>query len=810
MSIDYLRSLVRQALASLRSRPGLTATVVLSLAVGLGANAVLFAVVDGAILRPFPFPEPDRLVGVGAGYPKVNRPLGFFETLSGPEFVDISTVSSLQHVAAFDLGNEPVLIGDAPERVFTAFVWRDPLLTIGLPASIGRSFTEEELRTAAPVAVVSRSFWQTQLGGDPGAVGRPIQVGGRAHTVIGVMPERTRLWDTDLWVPMAEAASSIPRNRRQFNVLARLAPGVSLEQANADLSRLAGGIAATHTAEFPEYEGLTMAARPWTQIQVWGFSGVTTIVFGAVALLLLLVAANLASLLAAKAAARRGEMAVRTALGAGRRTIVAQLAAETLLQTLTGAAIGLGLAWLATQALPSIIPAGLLPADANIGLSARLVLFVLALAIAAAGIVSLAPTLQLVRTAPAEILTAEGGRSSGSRSTRRLHQAIVAFQVAAAVVVAGSATMLTVATMRLLQVEKGFDSSNLINARFTLPLTKYDGTTSLAFFDTLLERARALPSVEDATLSNQPPPGVFSRSTFAIAGRAAESNGRLPSMFYSTVGSNYPSTMDVRLVRGRWLNDAAPVSAPREVVINETLARRYFADDDPIGKRVQVQGAASDGAWADIVGVVADVRNAGLVGQVQPEMFVSVRQIPDRRRTQVYFIARTRGDATAVLPEIRSIVKSIDPGQPMYAISTIDASYAAGLATRRVAAGMLTAFSLLAMGLAGLGIYGVLSHAVSARTREIGLRVALGADGRSVVKLMLGQALRPVVIGLTAGVAIVLGAQQFLSSWLYGTTPEAGPLALVSGVVLIVSLAASAWPIIRASRLSPMVALTRR
>lgn len=810
MSIDRFRSLVRQAWASLRSRPGLTATVVLSLAVGLGANAALFAVVDGAILRPFPFPEPDRVVGVGAGYPKINRPLGFFETLSGPEYLDISTVSSLTHVAAFDLGNEPVLIGDTPERVFTAFVWSDPLLTLGLPASIGRSFSEEELRTAAPVAVVSRAFWQTQLGGDPQAVGRPIQVAGRAHTVIGVMPERTRLWDTDLWVPMAESAASIPRNRRQFNVLARLAPGVTLDQANADLSRLAAGISSTHATQFQEYEGFTMAARPWTQIQVWGFSGVTTIVFGAVGLLLLLVASNLAGLLAARSAERRGEMAVRTALGAGRRTLVAQLATETLLQTLSGAVLGLGIAWLATQTLPSIMPAGLIPVDADISLSPRLVLFAMSLAVVSGLVMSLAPTLQLIRTAPAEILTAEGGRASGSRSTRRLHQAIVAFQVAAAVVVAGSATMLTMATLRLLQVEKGFNSENLLNARFTLPLTKYDGTTSLAFFDTLLERARALPSVEDATLSNQPPPGVFSRFTFAVAGRSAESSGRMPSMFYSTVGSSYPATMDIRLLRGRWLNDAAPITAPREVVINETLARRYFADEDPIGKRVQVQGAANDGAWADIVGVAADVRNAGLVGQVQPEMFASVRQIPDRRRTQLYFIARTRGDATAVLPEIRSIVKSIDPGQPMYAIGTVDESYAAGLSTRRAAAGVLTAFSVLAMGLAGLGIYGVLSHAVSARTREIGLRFALGADGRSVMTLMLGQALRPVVIGLAAGVAVVVGAQQYLSSWLYGTTPEAGPLVLVSGVVLVVSLAASVWPILRAGRLSPMAALTRR
>jgi predicted permease len=418
--------------------------------------------------------------------------------------------------------------------------------------------------------------------------------------------------------------------------------------------------------------------------------------------------------------------------------------------------------------------------------------------------------MQLIRTAPAEVLTAESGRSAGSRATRRLHGFIVAFQVAVAVIVAGGATMLTVKTLRFLDVDRGFDTSNLLSARFTLPLTKYDGTTSLAFFDTLLERTRALPTVVDATLSNQPPPGVFSRASFAIDGATPDSESRLPTAFYSTVGSNYLPTLDGRLVRGRWLNEDAPMNAPREVVINQTLASRYFADTDPIGRRVQVMGAPSDGAWADVVGVVADVRNAGLVSPTQPEMFASVRQIPDRRRTQVYVVIRTRSDAVSVLPDFQAIVKGIDPGQPMYAIGTIARAYENGLATRRVAAGMLMVFSVLAVGLAGLGLFGVLSHAVNVRTREIGLRVALGAGRATVMRLLLGQALRPVVVGLTVGVGVSVGAQQALAGWLYGATPEALPLAGVATVVFLVSLAASAWPIHRASTLSPLVALTRR
>lgn len=808
--MDLLRTHLSHAWASLRARPTLTAIVTLSLAIGLAANAILFAVVDGAILRPFPFPEPERVVGLGAAYPTINRPLSFFESLSGPEYIDIAGTTTLQHVSAFDLGNEPVLLGDTPERVFTAFVWSDPLRTLAMPAALGRSFTDEELRTAAPVAIVSHVFWRTHLGGQAEAVGRTLQVAGRAHVVIGVMPARMRLWDTDLWLPMSDPAASLPRNRRQFNVLARLAPGVSLDQANQELTRLAAGLDATHRASTPEYEGFTIAARPWTQIQVWGLTNVTTITFGAVVLLLILVASNLASLLAARAAGRRGEMAIRTALGAGRRTLITQMTTETLLQAGIGLLAGLLLGWLGIRALPAGLPAGLLPADAAITMSPLLIVYLTAMAVVAACVVTIAPAVQLLRTAPAEVLVTDSGRSGLSPATRRLHAGVVAFQVAVAVVVAGSATMLTVRTLRLLDVDRGFDSANILTARFTLPLTKYDGTTALQFFDTLLERTRALPTVVDATLSNQPPPGVFSRSSFTIAGIAGGEGARLPSMFYSTVGSRYPQTMDLQLRQGRWLDETAPVSGPREVVVNETLATRYFAGESPIGRRITVQGAAGDGTPADIVGVVADVRNSGLVGQIQPEMFASVRQIPDRRRTQLYLVVRTRSTPSAILPDVRGIVRSIDAGQPMYAIGTVEDSYAAGTATRRAAAGVLIVFSLLALGLSALGIFGVLSHAVNARTREIGLRVALGADGRAVTRLMLRQALTPVVAGLVCGLLVVFGAQQALASWLYGTTPEVAPLALISGVVLLVSLAASLWPIRRARRLSPLVALSRR
>jgi putative ABC transport system permease protein len=359
-------------------------------------------------------------------------------------------------------------------------------------------------------------------------------------------------------------------------------------------------------------------------------------------------------------------MAVRAALGAGRHALLSQLASEALLQAALGALAGVLFAWLSISALPAVLPGGIIPTDAAIGLSPRLILFVLAIAAMAALLVGLAPAWQLVRTSPVEVLNADAGRSTGGRATRRLHQFIVAFEVAAAVAVTGSAALLTVNTWQLLDVDRGFNSSEIVAARFTLPLTKYDGTSSLAFFDSLLERVRAIPAVENATLSNQPPPGVFSRSQFSVAGRTPDTSGRLPTTFYTTVGSHFPDTLGLRLLKGRWLDAEAAVTAPREVVINQTLASRYFGGEDPIGQRVTVIGPANDGTPADVVGVVADVRNAGLASEPQPEMFASVRQIPDRRRTQLYLVVRGRQDALALprAPGLRSADPRLERAAP--------------------------------------------------------------------------------------------------------------------------------------------------
>jgi predicted permease len=796
---------LRQAWRALEARRGVTATAVLSLGIGIGANALLFAVIDGAVLSPFTFPEPERLVGIGAAYPKLRAPLDFFEVLSGPEYDDIRQAAGLQSVAGFDLGNEPVLIGDTPERVFTAYLWDDFFATLRMRPALGRPFSREEVDSGAAVAIVSYGFWQDRLAASGSVIGASIVVGGRAHQIVGVMPPRTRIYGTDLWIPMPERAQSLPRTRRQFNALARLAPGTTLQQANASLAVVARRMETSFVSAVPEYEGFILEARSWTNIDVWGGADVAALAFAGVGLLMVLVVSNLANLLLARGASRRGEMAVRIALGASRITLVRQVLLESGMVALGGAAIGIALAVAGTRILPAWLP-GFLPDDVALMVSGRVLAFACGVAGATAVVVGIAQAQQLVRAHPATMLTGDTRRATRGAGARRLQFAIVALEVAIAVVVSGSAAMLVVKTREILRVDPGFDTHGIAMMRLTLPLPKYEGHAAMAFFDRLLEAVRGLPSVAHASLSNQPPPGLFSRSQFQIDRRAADGSS-LPGAFFTTAGPAYRETIGLRLLGGRWFDERAEQRGPREVVINESLAGRYFPSDDPLGRRIRIVGPAFDNAWAEIVGVVADVRNRGLAANPQPEIIASVRQIPERRQSQLYLVLRSRVDLDSAAREVRRIVSGMDPQQPIYAVSTVDEQFEGGVAPRRLAGRVLIVFSALALTIAGLGLYGVLSHAVGERTREIGVRLALGARASRVRRMVVAQAMLPVALGIGAGIlALVLG-EQLVASWVFGVALAPAAIGFVAAVLGAVGLCASALPAWRASRLNPVAAL---
>ena len=498
-------------------------------------------------------------------------------------------------------------------------------------------------------------------------------------------------------------------------------------------------------------------------------------------------------------------MALRVALGASRGVLLRQVLLESFIQAAAGGLLGCLLAIVGVRVIPSWLP-GFLPDDAFFWMSARMIGFAVALALAAAVVVGLAPALQLARAQPLALLSSGSSRISGGGGSRRLPFMVVAIEVAIALVVAGGAALLTVNTWGILRADPGFDPRQLVMMRLTLPLPKYAGNASMMFFDRLMEEARRLPSVAHVSVSNQPPPGLFSRSQFAIDGRGA-GEGSLPSAFFTTAGPTYGDTIGLRLERGRWFDERAGHGGPREVVINDAAARRFFSDEDPVGKRLRIVGPASDGAWAEIVGEAADVRHRGLAADPQPEIIGSVRQIPERRQSQLYLVVRTRGNADTIVDDVRQIVSSIDPQQPLYAITTVEEQYNAGTAQRRLAGRVLIAFSVLALAIAGLGIYGVLSHAVGERTREIGVRLALGAPAAVVRRMVVAQAMLPVGLGIAAGILTLTLGSRAIASWIFGVTAEPGALVLVAAVLGVVGLCASALPAWRASRLNPVVAL---
>lgn len=799
--------MTRHIWRALRARLGLTITVVGSLGVGLAATAVLFTVVDAAILRPFPYADPERLVGIGAAYPALNRPAGFFEVVSGPEVEDLKTVAALTDVVGFDLNNESVRIGDGVERVFTAFATGDLMKTLGIEPVVGRAFTEKEVAAGARVAVISHAMWTAQFAADPGAIGRTLVVSGTPYVLVGVAPPRARIYGTDLFVPLTETPGTMARNRRQLNALGRLAPGQSLDDANKALAQLSRQVDTAMSGQLPEYKGFSFVADAWTNIDVWNFRQVAFIAFAAVGAVLLLVTTNLASLLLARASGRRRDAAIHAALGAGQRRIAWQFLGETLAQAAAGAMLAAVLTWLALEAAPAVMPAGTFPQDVTLAINARVWLLLAGGALVTATLVGLVPAWQLSRTAPMTLLSGDSGRAAGSRATTKLHGVIVALEVAIAMIVAAAAGVLASNTAAALRVDPGFDPSNIVIARVTLPPDQYDGERSLQFFGTVLERLRARPDVVAATASNQPPPGVFSRVQFEIAGRPLAASGALPGAVFSTVADGYAETFGARLVAGRWFDERAPMSSPHEVVVNETLAARYWPNEPAIGQRIKIAGPANDGSWADVVGVAADVRNRGLSASPTPEIFGSTRQIPDRRRTQLYLAVRYRGTDAPVIAAMRDEVKSLDPDRPIYAVSSIRGQFDGGLSNRAAAVAMLEGFSALAIGLAALGVFGVLSYAVSQRVREIGIRIALGSDRRAIVALVLARAALPLGVGLAAGAATVVLGRSWLGAWLFGVDLDPLALALAAGVILLVGLAAALRPALAASRLSPIEAL---
>jgi putative ABC transport system permease protein len=708
---------------------------------------------------------------------------------------------------AFDLGNRNISGGDVPERVFSAFVWGDPFETFGMRPAHGRGFRPEEAKEGAPaVAIISHRIWQSRFGGDPSIVGKAIRVNGQATTLVGIMPPGLILIGTDLWLPMPVDPSVFPRNRRQFAILARLAPGVTRSQANAELATIAADVERQFAGEFAEYQGWSLEVTPWTHALLGEARPAAFMLLGAVGFVLLIACANIANLLLTRAAGRQREIAVRLALGAARWRIARQLMIESLVLAIAGCAAGLFLASAGLRAAIPLLPAQVIALGPEIGLDGRVLAFSALLAVAAGLLVGALPAVQATRTDPHDSLKSDGRGATSGRAARRLRYGFVVAELALALVLLAGGGLLIRSLVRLQQVDPGFDPTRILTMRLTLPREKYEGAAINQFFQELLDRLGRMPGVQGASAASQfPPSGPFD-TQFQIEGQEQPVQGALTTANITVASRDHFATLGVALRAGRGIAASDTADAPLVAVVNETFARRFLSGSNPVGRRLAIGDPRPDRPWTEIVGVVSDIRNRGLTTPVQPEIFVPMHQ--QAVWNQLFLLVRTQGDARAALAGVRREIMAMDPEQPVYAIQTMEEAFGTSIFQQRTAAVLLGIFAALALVLAAVGIYGVVSHAVGARTQEIGIRMAVGAGRADVVRLMLRQVLGLTALGLGIGLVLALALGQAASSLLYEIAPgdpvTLGTVTILLGVVALIA----AWtPIRRATRVDPVIAL---
>ncbi len=675
---------------------------------------------------------------------------------------------------------------------------------MGVQPLVGQVFSDaHEVPGQDRVVVISQGLWQRRFGGASDVVGRTMTLNGQPFQILGVMPGTLAVpQKAELWKPLAPPEQA--RNARGgfwLPVIGRLKPGVPVEQAQTELS----GISARLEQTYEIQKGFGAYVVPLHRQIVGDIERSLLILMGAVGFVLLIACANLGNLMLGKTATRQKELAVRSALGARRTRLIAQIVTETMLLALAGSALGVLFAYWASRFFVAI-GGDSIPRPETIGIDARVMGFALLLAVVAALVAGLVPALQASRADVVEPLR-EGGREGGSVASRRTRSALVAAEVALAFVLLAGAGLLMRTLWSMQQVDRGFRPDQVAMATVSVPGTLYSGPPEVrGFYARLLERVRALPGVESAaTGTGVLLPLLANSATFSIEGKPLPREEERIEYPIEVVSPKYFETLGYSLAAGRTFTDQDHGDAPRAVVINETLARMGWPGQDPIGRRIRPGDETSTAPWSTVVGVVRDVRRGDLRGTVRPEVYACALQIVPR--TQMLFV-RTSGDPSAILPSLRAAVREVTPQVAMYNAGTVGEEFAETLTSPRFRAILLAGFAVIALLLASIGIYGVTAHAVSQRTHEVGIRMALGARSGDVLGMMVTQHLRPALLGLAIGVAAAIALSRSLASLVYGVQAT-DPLTfvLMGGALLAVAALACWIPARRATRVDPVVAL---
>ncbi|HET9713514.1 MAG TPA: ABC transporter permease [Pyrinomonadaceae bacterium] len=802
---------IRYGVRMLAKHKAFTIIAVITLALGIGANTAIFSVVNELLLRPLPFRDADRIVMLWEVTPEGRHQ----NSASRANFRAWRAQStSYQYIAAFSDQRYNVTGGGEPEELSVQFATPDLFKVLGVDPILGRTFLpEDDGDGKPPVAVLSYALWQRRFGGQPNIIGQPITLNSVKYTVIGVMPSNFQFHmnrrsgtgrPAELWTILAMPLGPSSNERGRFlATVARLKDGVTVEHAGAELRT----IAARLSDEFPEFnKNFTAEVLPLREQFFGNVRRPLWLMLGAVGFVLLIACANVANLLLSLATTREKEIAVRAALGARRGRIVRQLLTESILLALFGSALGLFFAWLGIKALVAISPRDLVSLQ-NVGLNVTVLLWTLGVSLFTGIIFGLAPALHISRLNLNDSLK-EGGKSETGQATgsRRLRNALVVSEIALAVVLLASAGLLIRSFIRLQQVDRGFQTDNILTMVVRLPETYREDPQVIGFFDQALEKVRQLPTVRSAGIVNFLPlyGGMGSATGFKILGQPEPPPGEGPSCDVRVVDSEYFPTMGIPLLRGRNFSRAELKESRHVILINEALARTYFSGTDPMGQRLDV--AMFDTPQpAEIIGVVGNVRYDSLVDQSPPAVYFPH---PDLTYSFMTLVIRTDGDPTAIAPAVQREIRTLDPNQPVSDVRTMNQVMSEWVSRSRFNTMLLGLFAGLATLLSAVGIFGVMNYSVALRTREIGLRLAVGAQPRQVLLLVLRQGLLLTIAGVVLGLAAAFALTRLLASLLFGVTAvDATTFTTISILLLIVSLLACYLPARRAMRIDPLRAL---
>ena len=776
---------LRYAVRALRRNPGFTAVAVITLALGIGANTAIFSVVNGVLLRPLPYREPERLVRIftafrGSGSERV--------VMSQPEFMDYKRVTHLFENAAAYTGAGLTLTGSGePERVRGLSATRDLLPVLGIVPSRGRNFQADDGRQGTePVVILSHDYWQNRFGGDAAMLGRTLTLNGINRRVIGILPPGSTFERADALIPLFINPDSMSgRSSNYLSGVARLKPGVSIAQAQRELTALTKRSVEQYPDAYPATMGYDATVLSMREQIVGDIRPALLLLLGAVGLVLLIACANVANLLLARGETRQREVAVRLALGAGRGRIIRQLLTESTALALLGAAAGTLLAWWGLRSIIAISP-DTIPRVAEIRIDLTVGLVTLGVAMLTGMLFGLAPAMQLTRTDLQSTLK-EGTRGGTVGGRQALGRALVVGEIALAVVVVIGAALLVRSFNALRSVDPGFLPERLLVVDMAIPGARYDFPATAAFYQQLAARMRTLPGVQSATVASDLPPAASpSGWDIDIAGRARGPEETAPSPSVRAVGSDYLRTLSVDVVRGRAFGPEDRAGSPPVAVINEETARTVWPNEDPVGQRVRF---SAQRPWITIIGVARDVRSQGLGQPVPDELYLLHEQMPEvvgQAHRAMFVLLRTSGDPLALAAPARAVIREMDPQLAITGIRSMDAAIGESVARERFTTTLLGAFGIVALCLAAIGIYGIMSYGVKRRTREIGIRMALGAAQRNVLALIVRQGMALAVTGLAVGVLSALVLSRLIRRMLFEISAT-DPWTYVAGGVGLTS-----------------------